>query len=106
MTNLAVLAAALPDTEQGLACAGTSLESRTFHVRRKTFLFLSRTQARLKLDASAAEARKLGIPVGANGWVTMQLDSLPPAPVLKRWFAESHSLVAPARPARTRKGRK
>ncbi|NUP95797.1 MAG: hypothetical protein HUU28_06490 [Planctomycetaceae bacterium] len=103
MTNLAALATALPDTEQGLACAGTSLESRTFHVRRKTFLFLSPTQARLKLATSAAEARKLGIPVGANGWATLQLDALPPAAVLKRWITESHSLVVPARPRKSRK---
>ncbi len=109
MADLAALAAALPGTEQGIACAGTALESRTFHIRRKTFLFLSKRQARLKLDASAPEARALGLPVGANRWVTLQLDALPATSVLKRWIAESHSLFAPAsrsaptKPARSRK---
>lgn len=111
MVDLASLAAALPGTEQGLACAGTALESRTFAVRGKTFLFLSKRQARLKLDPSAPEARKLGFPVGANGWVTLELDALPAATVLKRWIAESHSLFAaasrsaPTKPARSRKPR-
>jgi hypothetical protein len=100
MADLAALAAALPGTTHGVACAGTSLESRTFQVQRKTFLFLSKRQARLKLDASAPEARKLGLPVGANGWVTLELDALPAATVLKRWIAESHALFAPpGRPA-------
>lgn len=112
MVDLAALAAALAGTEQGIACAGTSLESRTFQVRRKTFLFLSKRQARLKLDSSAAEARKLGLPIGANGWVTLDLDALPPATVLKRWIAESHSLFAapvkstPPKSPRSRKSAK
>lgn len=109
MADLVALAAALPGTTQGIACAGTSLESRAFQVQSKTFLFLSKRQARLKLDASAPEARALGLPVGAHGWVTLQLDALPATSVLKRWVAESHSLFAPAsrsaptKPARSRK---
>lgn len=94
MVNLGTIALALADVEQGVACAGTALESRTYQVRKKSFLFVSKDQARLKLDASASEARKLGFAVGANGWVTVPLDALPAAAVIKRWIAESHSLVS------------
>ncbi len=111
MTNLAKIASALPGTEQGIACAGTALESRTYHVKKKSFLFVSKEQARLKLDASAPEARKLGFPVGANGWVTVPLDELPAPAVIQRWIAESHALVtrpaakAKPKPTSTRKRR-
>jgi predicted DNA-binding protein (MmcQ/YjbR family) len=97
MVSLATIALALPGAEQGIACAGTALESRTFQVKKKSFLFVSKGQARLKLDASASEARKLGFAVGANGWVTVPLDDLPPAVVIKRWIGESYSLVSRAR---------
>ena len=97
MANIGTIALALPDVEQGIACAGTSLESRTYQVKKKSFLFISKDQARKKLDASAFEARKLGFAVGANGWVTVPLDALPAAAVLKRWIAESYALIA--RPA-------
>ena len=96
MVNLATIALALPGVEQGIACAGTALESRTYQVNKKSFLFVSKKQARLKLDASASEARKLGFAVGANGWVTVPLDGLPAAAVIKRWIAESYSLVSRA----------
>ena len=97
MLNLATIALALPNVEQGIACAGTALECRTYQAKRKSFLFVSKDQARLKLDASASEARKLGFTVGSTGWVAISLDALPAAAVLKRWIAESHALVA--RPA-------
>lgn len=80
--------------EQGIACAGTSLESRTYRVRNKAFLFVSKAQARMKLGASAAEATRLGFAVGANGWVTVPLDALPATAVSKRWIAESYALLA------------
>jgi len=88
------MARALPDVVEGRACAGTALESRTFRTREKAFLFLERTRARLKLAASAAEARALGFTVGAQGWTTLPLDALPTAAVAKRWVRESHGLVA------------
>ena len=94
MADLGKIALALADVEQGIACAGTALESRTYRTRKKAFLFVAARQARLKLDASAPEARKLGCAVGANGWVTLSLDALPAAPIVKRWIAESHALAA------------
>ena len=97
MADLGRIALALPDVDQGIACAGTALESRTYRVQKKAFHVLSSSQARVKLDASIPEARKLGFTVGANGWVTVPMDAPPPATVIKRWIAESHSLLS--RPA-------
>ena len=94
VSNVVRIALALPNVEQGIACAGTPLESRTYQVTGKSFLFVSKDEARLKLDASASEARRLGFTVGANGWVAISLDALPAAAVMKRWIAESYSLVS------------
>ncbi|HEY8078429.1 MAG TPA: hypothetical protein VIF62_30075 [Labilithrix sp.] len=88
------LASQLPDVEEGVACAGTALESRTYAAKKKTFLFVGKEHARLKLDASAKEAKKLGFAVGANGWVKIPLDEAPPKAVIERWVAESHALIA------------
>ena len=94
MADLGRIALALPEVEQGIACAGTPLESRTYQTRKKAFLFVAKRQARLKLDASAEEAKRIGFAVGANGWVTLPLDALPAASVVKRWIAESHALAS------------
>ena len=94
MADIGRIAQALPGVEQGFACAGTPLESRTYQVGKKAFLFVAKTQARLKLEASAQQARKLGFTTGANGWVTLPLEALPPAAVVKRWIAESHALAS------------
>lgn len=94
MASLGSIALALPDVEEGIACAGTSLESRTYSVKKRNFLFVSGKEARLKLSKSAAEAKRLGCEVGANGWVKLPLDAMPPAAVVRRWIAESHDLVA------------
>src|SRR5262245_28587388 len=103
MTDLGKIALALPDVQQGVACAGTALESRTYQTKKKAFLFVSKKLARLKLEASAPEARKLGFTVGASNWVALPLDGLPPAPVVKKWIAESHALVSGAGPKAARK---
>ena len=94
MPDLRAIALALPDVEQGIACAGTVLESRTYRTGNKAFLFVSKKDARLKLGASASAAEKLGFKVGANGWVTVPLDALPPAATTKRWIKESYALLA------------
>jgi hypothetical protein len=94
MVDVAAIARALPEVTEGIACAGTKLESRTFQVGKKTFLFVSAKDLRLKLVASADEARRLGFRVGANGWVTAGVDRLPTVAMLRRWIAESHALVA------------
>ncbi len=92
-------AAALPDVSTGIACAGTSLESKTFTVAKKAFLFVGPKDARLKLSASLDEAQRLSklmpssIRVGSNGWVTLGRDVAElDAPVLSRWVKESYQL--------------
>ncbi|MBL8755822.1 MAG: MmcQ/YjbR family DNA-binding protein [Planctomycetes bacterium] len=95
MADLDRIARSLPEVDCGVACAGTSLESRTWKVGGKAFLFASRKDVRLKLDASVDEARARGFAVGKNLWVTLPLDALPPERVLAKWIAESHSAMAP-----------
>src|SRR5262245_56314297 len=94
MKALATIALGLPDVTQGIACAGTALECRTYCTGNKAFLFVSGKDARLKLGASAKAATARGFAVGANGWVKLPLDALPPAKVLAGWIAESHALLA------------
>ncbi|MBL8748713.1 MAG: hypothetical protein JNK78_06105 [Planctomycetes bacterium] len=96
MVDLTAIATSLPDVTTGVACAGTPIESTTFLTSKKAFLFVSKKDVRFKLAASAADAKKAGCEVGANGWVKIPLDGLPAAAVLKKWIAESHSLMAPA----------
>jgi hypothetical protein len=90
----------LADVDEGVACPGTALESRTVRRNGKTFLFLRATQVRLKLASSLKEAADLAamapdrFSVGANGWVLVKLDgAAPPLDVLQRWIAESHALL-------------
>ncbi len=90
-----------PETSEGIACAGTSLESRTIKAGSKAFLFLRATEIRLKLEESLAEAKRIAkkdpkrFQVGAGGWVKAVLsDGGPPLELLKRWIDESYRLMA------------
>jgi hypothetical protein len=97
MADPGSIAKSLEDVELGIACAGTALEARSYSTGKKAFLFVAKEQARLKLVASAPEAKELGFAVGASGWVTLALDRLPAAAVLRRWIVESHALAAGAK---------
>src|SRR5947207_7873268 len=76
---------------------------RTFKVKGKAFLFVGRTEVRLKLADSIAEARKLAAKepdrysVGANGWTKIMFDDRHPLQiaVVKRWIGESYQVMAP-----------
>lgn len=103
MVDLGAIARALPGVGEGTACAGTALESRTWTVNGKAFLFVAKKDARLKLTTSAAVAHTNGFAVGANGWVKLPLDELPPAATVKRWIAESHAAIGGGKPARASK---
>lgn len=97
----------LPDVEESVACAGTALESASFKVGGKAFLFLRPSAAMLKLDASLAEAKAAAasapkaVKVGAGGWVTVSLaDALPvPQKKLEAWIAESRVVLATSKPS-------
>jgi hypothetical protein len=92
----------LSGIEEGVACKGTSLESTTFKVRKKAFLFLRAGEARLKLTESEAEANKLAkseparYKVGSHGWVQLKFDVEEPLPreLIERWVKESYSAFA------------
>ena len=101
--KLLTAALALPDAEEGIACAGTSLEKRTIKVGKKAFLFLSAKDAMLKLSDSLPAAEELAeaeperCKVGAHGWFTITFGdgkSFPSAQLVK-WVKESYSLFAP-----------
>lgn len=100
------LTRALPEVEVGIACAGTALESRTYRVKGKAFLFVSREHLRLKLESSIGEARQHGAEVGTGGWTKLALDALPSGALLKRWIAESHALLGTNAPRKAGPKRK
>jgi hypothetical protein len=93
------------EVEEAIACEGTPIESAAYQVRKKSFLFVGADKARLKLESSLGEAKKIAkakpgsCDVGKLGWVAVSLgaDALPPA-VLERWIGESYALAAPTRP--------
>lgn len=94
-----------PETAEGVACAGTSLESRTVTVRGKAFLFVRGTELRLKLRDALATAQEVATRAPARcqaapgGWVKLLLadDAHPDADVLLAWVDESYGLFAPKR---------
>jgi hypothetical protein len=99
-------AGALPGAEAGVACEGTTLESTTFGVKKKVFLFLrpvdARLELRFKLDGSQAAAKTLSkaqpklCTVGAGGWTKLSFieKEAPAMTLLKKWIGESHALVS------------
>jgi hypothetical protein len=94
-------------TEEGVACEGTALESRTIRTGNKAFLFLRPTDARLKLAGSlkeaaahAAEAPNRYV-VGTGGWILVKFDdATDPTGVVERWIVESHALLGAGKPAK------
>lgn len=108
---LRAVALAQPDTDEGVACAGTPLEKSTIKARDKAFVFMGQREVMLKLSESLEEAKTMAqsspaaLKVGARDWVTAQLDSLPRA-LLERWILESYRVVTssarktPKRPSR------
>ena len=100
METFVRIAKRLPAVEEGIACEGTALESRTFRANTKAFLFLNATHARLKLGPSVAEANTFAAAhpercvVGAGGWVKLSIAAPPPRAVITRWVAESRALMS------------
>jgi len=102
MQALRKVALRYPGTEEGVACEGTPIESRTVKARNRAFLFLTVGHARLKLRESLPEATKLAskrpdqLQVGSGGWVkaSLEADGSTPVDVLERWIGESYRLMA------------
>lgn len=107
MQTLRDAALAHTGVEEGLACVGTAIESATYKVNGKAFLFLRPGTAMLKLGASLENAAKLCaekpgcFKVGSGGWVTVDLahSSDLPKGILTQWIAESHDLFSAAKKA-------
>jgi hypothetical protein len=98
MQALRSFALKLPETETGIACAGTAVECETVKVGGKAFLFLGKPILRLKLKESIAEAEGFAsCKLGAGGWTAIDSsgDDVPALAVLKRWVEESYGLQAP-----------
>jgi methylated-DNA-protein-cysteine methyltransferase-like protein len=91
-----------PGAEEGIACKGTALESTTVTIRKKAFLFVRATEARLKLRESQSEAAALASKdpghygIGANGWARVKFaeGAPPPLELLEKWVGESYRAVA------------
>ena len=80
---------------EGVACAGTKIESKTYCVGDRAFLFVSAAEppaVRFKVASLAAAAKKAGAEVGAGGWAKLILDGALPAG-LPDFIAESYALV-------------
>jgi hypothetical protein len=90
----------LPGVEEGVACEGTAAESRTFKIGKRAFLFVRPAALMLKVDESAETVRRLAnedsrYRIGAGGWVTVTLGSLPPPlRLIARWMNESYRGMA------------
>jgi hypothetical protein len=100
LQQLREIGTSLPDTDEGISCKGTILESRTVKVDGRAFLFLGK-DVRLKLKKTVAAAKKLAAKkpdvyeVGAGGWTKIMLASeLPPIDLLEKWVHESYAVIA------------
>jgi hypothetical protein len=99
---LIAAAAKLPGAEEGVACAGTALESRTLKIGGKAFAFFGPSDLRVKLSRSLPAAEKLArtkpgscIP-SAAGWTKCTLGpGMLPVTTLAKWIHESYRLFAP-----------
>jgi hypothetical protein len=104
-----------PDTHEGVAREGTSLEKRTVKAHRKAFVLLGLADVMFKLRKSLPEVRKLAkaapgrYRIGANGWVKARFEDghAPPLARLLAWIDESYHLAVadgkPAVPARRKR---
>jgi hypothetical protein len=94
-----------PGAEEGIACKGTKVESPTFMVGKRAFLFVNSTVARLRLGESQKSAAKLAAKepnrynVGAGGWskISYGENDVLPLDLLAKWVDESYrSMTEPA----------
>src|SRR5262245_44564218 len=69
----------LAGVETGIACKGTALESTTYNVNGKAFLFVGPKDARLKRAA---------------GWTKIDLSAPPSDADVTAWVGESYALFA------------
>ncbi len=98
--NLRKVALSCPNTEETLSCKGTAIESATFKIKSKSFIFVRPGNVMVKLDTSLEEAGKLAkenpksLKVGKGGWTTITAPGSKEVPLslLKKWTKESYEL--------------
>lgn len=91
-----------PEVTEGLACAGTAIESRTIITGKKAFLFLRRKEVRMKVGDSFPQLQQLEAAhpdqyeAGKAGWIkiTLEAGADPAASDWRRWIDESFRLLA------------
>jgi predicted DNA-binding protein (MmcQ/YjbR family) len=101
------------DVQESVACKGTAIESATFKVGGRVFLFLRSGRVMVRLDRSQEEATRLAeekpacYKVGSGGWTTVS--STGPKELslklLEKWIAESYRLFASAGGSKKAKGK-
>lgn len=97
--------------EESVACKGTPLESATFKVNGRAFLFLKVGRAMVKLDESVPDASTLAshkpqyYKVGSGGWTTVVWKDPKDVSVehMKKWVGESYRVFASAGTAKKAK---
>lgn len=88
------------NVKQTVACEGTAIESTSYTVNGKAFLFLRPRAAMLKLGKSRDEAVTLATEspatykVGNGGWTTVAEPGKAPLTLMQKWIAESYALFA------------
>ena len=108
LDSLRKQASGYPEVEESVACKGTVIQSATFKVGGKAFLFLRPARAMLKLGASLPEVMRMAkantsaLRAGSGGWITIPLPAKKPvtAKRLTSWIRESYELFAAPRAAR------
>ena len=91
-----------PEVTEGLACAGTPIESRTILTGKKAFLFLRRQEVRMKVADSLPQIEQLAAAHpdqyerGKARWIKISLEAGadPAASDWRRWIDESFRLFA------------
>ncbi len=92
------------DVQESVACKGTAIESATFKVGGRAFLFLRSGRVMVRLDRSQKEASRLAgkkpacYKVGSGGWTTVTFEDPKDVSIklLERWISESYRVLASA----------
>jgi len=102
LAAMAEFALRYPEVTEGVACAGTPIESRTVLTGKRAFVFLRRKEVRMKVGdafaevAALAEAQPNRYEAGKGGWIKVVLEAGadPTADEWQRWIDESFRLMA------------
>jgi len=91
-----------PDVDESVACRGTPIESATFKIGGRAFLFLRSGRVMVRLDRSQGEAAGLAqkkperYKIGSGGWATVTFEDPKDVSIrlLEKWISESYGVLA------------